>query len=468
MADEVGHILVVDDNRMNRLTLMHGVQQLGHTVTVAESGSQALDMIHDQPVDAVLLDIVMPEMDGFEVLSRLKGDLELRDIPVIIISALDEMESAARAIELGAEDYLAKPFNSTLLRARLNASLEKKRYRDLERAYLEQEMMLHQTEKLATLGKLSAGMAHELNNPAAAAQRSAGQLTSMLDELAAANLQLAEHPFTAGQRDLMSRLITIARERGASPTQLDPLLASDREQVIEQALNERSVREAWQHAAALSGCGVTLEELQPAFETFTDEQLAAVIVELSATCSLHGAIGNIRNSLDRVNQIVAALKAYSYMDQAPVQLVDIHEGLDNTLVMLRATLNDNITIQTRYEPEMPRIEGYGSELNQVWTNILQNAVSAVEAGGQITISTKLESPWAVIDFHDSGVGIPAEIQSRVFDPFFTTRPPGSGAGLGLTISHNIIVQKHHGQIALSSEPGNTCIQVRLPIDGHVE
>ena len=176
MNESQGNILVVDDNRMNRVKLAMSLQQQGHAVASAEDGQQALAMLRDVHYDAVLLDIVMPGLDGFQVLERIKTDSELRDIPVIVISAVDEMESAVRCIEIGAEDYLPKPFNPVLLRARLNASLQKKKLRDLEKAYLQQDVTLRQSEKLATLGRLSAGIAHELNNPAAAAQRGARQL----------------------------------------------------------------------------------------------------------------------------------------------------------------------------------------------------------------------------------------------------------------------------------------------------
>ena len=190
MSGEHGRILVVDDNRMNRLKLSLSLEQQGHTVVVAEDGQQALDAIKSQPPDVVLLDIVMPEMDGFQVLERVKADPDMRDIPVIVISALDEMDSAVRCIEIGAEDYLPKPFNPVLLRARLNASLQKKRLRDLEKAYLQQEVMLRQSEKLATLGKLSAGMAHELNNPAAAAKRAAVQLQTTFSRMQQTHMNL--------------------------------------------------------------------------------------------------------------------------------------------------------------------------------------------------------------------------------------------------------------------------------------
>ncbi len=173
MVEERGRILVVDDNRTNRAKLSLCLERQGHSVRLAENGQQTLDLLKAEPFDVVLLDIVMPDMDGYQVLQRIKGDPQLRDIPVIVVSALDETDSAVRCIEIGAEDYLPKPFDPVLLRARITSSLQRKRLRDLEKAYLQQEVTLRQTEKLATLGKLSAGMAHELNNPAAAAQRGA-------------------------------------------------------------------------------------------------------------------------------------------------------------------------------------------------------------------------------------------------------------------------------------------------------
>ena len=190
MSEEQGHILVVDDNRMNRVKLARSLEQQGHEVASAEDGEQALEMLAARRYDAVLLDIVMPGLDGFQVLERIKNDSDLRDIPVIVISAVDEMDSAVRCIEIGAEDYLPKPFNPVLLRARLNASLQKKKLRDLEKAYLQQDVTLRQSEKLATLGRLSAGIAHELNNPAAAAQRGARQLAQTLARLQVAHLKL--------------------------------------------------------------------------------------------------------------------------------------------------------------------------------------------------------------------------------------------------------------------------------------
>ena len=239
-----GRILVVDDNRMNRLKLSRSLEGQGYAVGLAEDGQQALDVLANQSFDVVLLDIIMPEMDGYQVLERIKASPDLRDIPVIVISALDEIDSAVRCIEIGAEDYLPKPFNPVLLRARLNASLQKKKLRDLEKAYLQQEVTLRQSEKLATLGKLSAGMAHELNNPAAAAQRGAAQIQAAFYNLQATYLKLGEMGLNSAQLGTLLDLDRQAKQRALQPEDIDPLTRSDREYELETWLEERGVANA--------------------------------------------------------------------------------------------------------------------------------------------------------------------------------------------------------------------------------
>jgi signal transduction histidine kinase len=162
-------------------------------------------------------------------------------------------------------------------------------------------------------------------------------------------------------------------------------------------------------------------------------------------------------------EIIKALKAYTYMDQAPVQSVDVHEGLDNTLVMLRNKLKMGIDVHRQYAENLPRLQAYGSELNQVWTNIIDNAVDAMQGRGELTLRTRQEEQWVVVEIEDTGPGIPPAVQAKIFDPFFTTKAPGKGTGLGLNISHNIIVQKHKGKITVRSQPGKTCFEIRLPI-----
>jgi signal transduction histidine kinase len=463
MAEEQGQILVVDDNRMNRIKLSRSLEQQGHTVGLAEDGSRALEALKEQSFDVVLLDIIMPGMDGYQVLERIKSDPELRDIGVIVISALDEIDSAVRCIEMGAEDYLPKPFNPVLLRARLNASLQKKRLRDLEKAYLQQEVTLRQNEKLATLGKLSAGMAHELNNPAAAAQRGADQLQFAFSQLQQTHLKLVELQLTNSQLESLLELDQQAQARAKQPTDMDAVTRSDREYEMEDWLGEHGIENAWEVAPSLVNLGYDSVKLTALVTNFTRPQFPAVIEWLDCTYIIYSLMDEIGQGAGRIAEIVKALKAYTYLDQAPIQSVDIHDGLDNTLVILRSKLKTGMTVHREYASDLPHVQAFGSELNQVWTNIIDNAIGAMDGTGSVTLRTRQDNGFAVVEIEDDGPGIPEDIQPKVFDPFFTTKAPGEGTGMGLNISHNIVVQKHKGRIDLFSEPGKTCFQVRLPL-----
>jgi len=456
-------VLIVDDYPMNRLKLSRVLEQQGHSVAQAENGQQALDMLHAEAFDVVLLDIVMPQMDGHQVLAQMKNDKQLRDIPVIVISAVDEVDSAVRCIEMGAEDYIPKPFNLVFLRARLNASLRRKKLRDLEQVYLQQEIMLRQSEKLATLGKLSAGMAHELNNPAAAARRGADQLREVFVRLQNSHLRLGEMGLTAVQWQTLTALLHTLQQPDKPPVTLAPVVRSDRESEVEAWLDDHEIAEGWELAPALVEIGYTPESLDTLAADFAGEQLETAVACLTHAHTIYNLLQEISEGAGRISEIVRALKMYTYLDQAPVQDVDVHEGLDNTLVMLRSKLKKGITVHRDYCANLPRIEAYGSELNQVWTNIIDNAIAAMNGQGEITLRTHHDGRWITVEIEDTGPGIPEAIQSRIFDPFFTTKPPGEGTGLGLNISHNIVVQKHKGTLTAVSEPGKTCFQTRLPL-----
>lgn len=340
---------------------------------------------------------------------------------------------------------------------------EQNKLRDLEKAYLQQEIMMRQSEKLATLGKLSAGLAHELNNPATAALRGSKQLNNTIPKLEIAQFELGEMNFSGEQRNVLETYKKLILGKAKQPASLDPLIRSDREHEIEAWLEEKDIADPWELAAMLVNVGFNTEELSGLAGSFSTEQFRTVITSLSHIYFTHSLLEEIGQGVGRITEIVKALKSYSYRDQAPMQSVDIHEGLNNTLVMLQSELREGITVQRKFTESLPCIQAYGNELNQVWTNIIDNAISAMNGNGKITIKTAQEGDWIVVRIRDTGAGIPEDIQSKIFDPFFTTKPPGEGTGLGLNISHNIIVKKHKGKISVYSVPGDTCFEIRLPL-----
>jgi PAS domain S-box-containing protein len=319
-------------------------------------------------------------------------------------------------------------------------------------------------EKMASLGKLSAGMAHELNNPAAAAQRGAAQLQTTFSLLQGIQLRLGEQKLEAAQLDKLVELYQAARKIARRPTAMKAIVRSDREAAIEDWLLGKGIESAGEVAPALVSLGHRQTDLESLAAMFPEEQLALVIDWLSCMYEIYSLVDEISLGSGRITEIVKALKTYTYMDQAPVQSVDVREGLDNTLIILHSKLKRGVTVLKEYEEDLPVIEAFASELNQVWTNLIDNAVDAMDGEGTIIIRTFEDGPWVVVEIEDSGPGIPKEDQSKIFDPFFTTKGPGAGTGLGLNISRNLVIQKHQGEIAVSSEPGKTCFTVRLPKD----
>jgi signal transduction histidine kinase len=338
-----------------------------------------------------------------------------------------------------------------------------KKNRELELAYLQQEVTLRQSEKLATLGKLSAGVAHELNNPASAALRGAEHLNENLIELEKNQYKLGRMNLNAEQLGKLKILNEKVYEKSRQVSELDPLTRSDRENELKSWFEANGINNNWELTSVLVNIGFSKDELSELAENFSREQFHFVVSSLDSKFTTHNLTEEIRQGAGRITQIVNALKSYTYLGQAPIQSVDIHEGLDNTLVMLRSQLKKGITVEREYSDNLPRIQAYGSELNQVWTNIIDNAINAMNENGKITLKTYNQGEWLVIEIKDSGPGIPEEIQSKVFDPFFTTKPPGEGTGMGLNISHNIITQKHKGEINVKSNPGETCFQIKLPL-----
>jgi signal transduction histidine kinase len=340
---------------------------------------------------------------------------------------------------------------------------EQQKLRELEKAYLQQEIMMRQNEKLATLGRLSAGVAHELNNPASAALRGVEHLKENLVSLEKDQYNLGKLELTSEQLGKLKTLSDRVQEKSKQISKLDPLSRSDLENEFITWFENKGIRNNWELASMLIDIGFNKDELSELAENFSAEEFLVVVSSLGSKSATHNLTEEIKQGTGRITQIVNALKSYTYLGEAPIQSVNLHEGLDSTLVMLRSQLVKGITVTREYSANLPRVQAYGSELNQVWTNILDNAINAMNGNGRITIKTYTQDSWAVVEIIDNGPGMLEEIQTKVFDPFFTTKPPGEGTGMGLNISHNIITQKHNGEIKVKSKPGETCFQIKLPI-----
>lgn len=321
------------------------------------------------------------------------------------------------------------------------------------------ESLLHQQEKMAALGTMSAGLAHELNNPAAAAQRSAAMLRGAPASWLMLTHRLETLAFRENLSDWLNDFMRDATRRFETPRKLETLEKIDLVDQLQTWLETNEVESAWNFAPAMVNFGWDIESL----EKLKDTPLFQAAVRWLGTGSvIVTQLYEIQNTTERISQIVRAMKSYTYLDQAPLLEVDVHEGLENTLIIMQHKLKQGVTIKREYAPDLPRIEAYASELNQVWTNIIDNAVDAMQGKGQITLRTYEEKDQVVVEIVDNGPGIPKDIQSRIFEPFFTTKPPGQGTGLGLHVTHDIVANRHHGLLTVESRPGETKFKVILP------
>lgn len=411
-------ILVVDDTPQN-LAILGELMKPWYQVRVANSGERALASLATKPrPDLILLDIMMPGMDGFELMQRLRENEETRDIPVIFVTALNDVNNEHRGFELGAADYIHKPFKSVIVLSRIKAQLEAKAARDMLRrtnqrltsqvsegvnALETAQLQLLQSEKMAAMGQLAAGLAHEINNPIGFVGSNLGTLSGYLD-------------------DIFS--IVDAYERAESQLKESEAFADAR------GIKER----------------VNFDFLKSDIRALLEES---------------------RDGINRVRGIVKDLKDFSRSDDKDWQWVDIHQGLESTLNILRNELKYHCTVVKRYG-EVPKVHCLPSQINQVFMNLLANAGQAIEGRGEITITTDQPDPAHVrVTVSDTGKGMPPEVREHIFEPFFTTKPVGKGTGLGLSIAWSII-ERHRGRIEVSSEPGKgTAFAITLPVTGEV-
>ncbi|MFC5218519.1 ATP-binding protein [Streptomyces coerulescens] len=327
------------------------------------------------------------------------------------------------------------------------------------------QQAIGQRERLLALGSLSAGLTHELNNPAAAAVRATATLRERVGKMRHKLAIIAQGSYSP---EVMANLIDLQErtaERVAKAPTLSPLEAADREDTVTDWLDDHDIQEGWRIAPTFVQAGIDVDWLDQVAAAVDAEILPSAIGWLNYTVETELLMDEINDSTTRISHLVDAAKQYSQLDRAPFQNADVHELLDSTLLMLSGKIGRRIDVVKDYDRTLPKVPAYPAELNQVWTNLIDNAVSAINsAGGEgtLTVRTASDHDRLLVEFRDTGVGIPAENRGRIFDPFFTTKPVGEGTGLGLDISWRIVTNKHHGTIRVESEPGDTRFQVLLP------
>jgi signal transduction histidine kinase len=317
-----------------------------------------------------------------------------------------------------------------------------------------------QRDRLAALGKLSAGLAHELNNPASAAKRAASRLRQTLKRIKDASHELGRREITPAQRSELEKLETSLLQNEDPPP--DALTLSDLEEQLDTSLRDHGLNDMWQLAADLARKSVKPEVLESLFATLGEDTARAALVRIAASLEIWTMLAEIESSTSRISDLVLAIKEYTYMDQAPVQNVDIVKSLETTLTILNHKLKRGVTVVRDYERIPLLVNSFGSELNQVWTNIIDNAIYAMKSNGELRVRTYREDNCVVVEIADNGPGISPEVKAHMFEPFFTTKGVGDGTGLGLDTVQRI-VRKHRGHIQVNSKPGETRFQVYLPL-----
>ena len=322
------------------------------------------------------------------------------------------------------------------------------------------ESTARQRESLITLGTLAAGLAHEINNPAAAATRAVDALETASQVLLSSLGQLAQGEISARQ---FTALDALRREIKPQAAFQDPLALTDHEEALASWLSRHGIICEWMIAPQLAAAGVTLAWCERVALVLQGPALGPGLEWIASTLSAATLLSELKDSSRRISELVAAIKSYSQMDRASVQDIDVTDGIESTLLMLGYKLRDGITVVRDYSADVPRIQAYPGELNQVWTNLIDNAIDAMAGAGTLRLSTRAEGNDVVIEVGDTGPGMPPQVAARAFEAFYTTKDVGKGTGLGLDIAQRIIVERHGGTITIDSRPGKTVLRVRIPV-----
>lgn len=468
MTNFKGNILAIDDTPANLRLLVGILNDRGYKVRAVPSGKLALSGLRQSLPDLILLDIMMPEMDGYEVCQQLKLDELTRDIPVIFISAINEVMDKVKAFAVGGIDYITKPFQVEEVLARVEThlalrSLQKNLIQKndelactLEQLKATQEELI-QSEKMAALGQLIAGIAHEINTPLGAIRSSAGNIANFLNQI------LEQFPILFPTLSLQEKQDFLALLQRSIQQDINISTKEERQfkRALKRELETLEIEDPEQMSDLLVMMGIynQIEVFIPLLKSSESLQILEMAYKIT---ELKRGTATINTATEKASKVVFALKTYARYDRSEkMALSDLAVGIDTVLVLYQNQLKQGVEVTKNYE-NLPPLLCYPDELNQVWINIIHNALQAMDYRGSLTIDVVQIDRQAKISITDSGKGIPAEIKSKIFQPFFTTKPPGEGSGLGLDIVKKII-EKHSGRIEVESQPGKTTFTVFLPI-----
>lgn len=473
-----GDILVVDDTPANLRLLVGLLTEKGYKVRATPNGKLALSGVRLAPPDLILLDIMMPEIDGYEVCANLKADEQTRDIPVIFISAINEIMDKVKAFGVGGVDYITKPFHVEEVIARvethlalrcLQKSLQEKN-EDLAKTLTQLQKtqdQLVQSEKMAALGQLVAGIAHEVNTPLGAIRSSVENIAEFLTE------DLSQLPLFLQNLSLERQqdFFTLLEKSASQPSSLSSKEKRKLKRALIGQLESREIGSADILADTLVDLGV-YDEIELLLPLLQDPDRNSILNMAYQLASLQKSTKTIATATDRAAKVVFALKTYARYDSTGAMVeANIPEGIETVLTLYHNQIKQGVEAIANYNPSLPSVLCYPDELNQVWTNLIHNALQAMDNKGILKIDVIQKNGNILVSITDNGKGIPPEIIPKIFEPFFTTKPPGQGSGLGLDIVSKII-DKHRGRIEVESVPGQTTFTVSLPIainegNGHV-